>query len=613
MPDHRVRLTPEGNQQALEAGRKLRALLRPDDTLHFFTSPYRRTRETTEGILSALTSDDPAPSPFPRHTIKVYEEPRLREQDFGNFQPCTAEMERMWQERADYGHFFYRIPNGESAADAYDRISGFNDSLWRRFEENDFASVCILVTHGLMTRVFLMKWYHFSVEYFEDLRNVNHCEFVVMKKDLDNGKFILQNQLRTWSELKRERAARGSATQSNLNPVAPGIGDSPIPQRRRWGGCPDGCDHSQHNHVSRNPQPQRQNTADLFKDDNDPLWSLPMESLRLPSRHSSLKLKKIRSSPNVQPSRERHGPQSGDENCNGASDDDLSLPENEDTILDQDPDKIPPTNSSATQSLPQAASRPLIYRSRTAQPVSTPFNEPLVEEELSPSPHEDNVHTPKPRSSGRISDTNNSHPSPGNELSTKNLNRKLRSPRETALICMTGRDGGGSHSGGASSGSDMNETEEEEEEDEDEDEDEEKQQKKRKQKKKEEQSMQREPADNVAKRVEDDNDNNSDDEEAFPQPRPQPHLPHSTLSILSTNTKSSKPPSPPSPAPSKEPSTSPTSPSSHLPPPTVSHLPTIPIPSPTTPPQTIPHHHPHRPRHPHQQCNQIVTAPWPTL
>jgi len=55
-------------------------------------------------MLAELTSDDPTPSPFPRHTIKVYEEPRLREQDFGNFQPGAAEMSRMWQERADYGH-----------------------------------------------------------------------------------------------------------------------------------------------------------------------------------------------------------------------------------------------------------------------------------------------------------------------------------------------------------------------------------------------------------------------------------------------------------------------------------------------------------------------------
>ncbi|GJN74431.1 phosphoglycerate mutase family domain-containing protein [Purpureocillium lilacinum] len=255
IPDHRVKLTPDGWNQAHEAGRRLRNLLRPDDTLHFFTSPYRRTRETTEGILSTLTSDEPEPSPFRRANIKVYEEPRLREQDFGNFQPCSAEMERMWQERADYGHFFYRIPNGESAADAYDRVSGFNESLWRQFGEDDFASVCVLVTHGLMSRVFLMKWYHFTVEYFEDLRNVDHCEFLIMRKQ-DNGKYLLETKLRTWSELRRERALTiakdGGSGSSNGNAAAAAKDEVKLERNktfvvtRRWGGCPDGCNHTSH-------------------------------------------------------------------------------------------------------------------------------------------------------------------------------------------------------------------------------------------------------------------------------------------------------------------------------------------------------------------------------
>lgn len=258
IPDHRVKLTQEGWAQAYDAGRRLRAMLRADDTLHFFTSPYRRTRETTEGILKTLTADDPDPSPFKRPNIKVYEEPRLREQDFGNFQPCSAEMERMWQERADYGHFFYRIPNGESAADAYDRISGFNESLWRQFGEDDFASVCVLVTHGLMSRVFLMKWYHFSVEYFEDLRNVNHCEFLIMRKQEDSGKYKLDNKLRTWSELRREKKKEKEDGAKNKGRGGDGSGTSgsgagkdttklerqaSIPITRRWGGCPDGCNH----------------------------------------------------------------------------------------------------------------------------------------------------------------------------------------------------------------------------------------------------------------------------------------------------------------------------------------------------------------------------------
>ncbi|RMY44395.1 hypothetical protein D0863_16223 [Hortaea werneckii] len=260
IPDHRVKLTEEGWRQAEEAGRRLRTLLTPDDTLQIYTSPYRRTRETTEGLLSTLTDPndlrDGSPSPFDKSHVKaVYEEPRIREQDFGNFQPCSAEMERMWAERADYGHFFYRIPNGESAADAYDRISGFNESLWRQFGDESFPSVCVLVTHGLMTRVFLMKWYHWSVEYFEDLRNVGHCEFVVMRRKdeegVGQGKYMMESNLRTWSELKRQKALEAKEDRNIQDPlrrntlsafmkqeqVSPGI------PPRKWGGCVGGCDH----------------------------------------------------------------------------------------------------------------------------------------------------------------------------------------------------------------------------------------------------------------------------------------------------------------------------------------------------------------------------------
>jgi broad specificity phosphatase PhoE len=258
-PDHRVPLTAEGHQQALEAGEKLRALLRNDDTLHFFISPYRRTRETTEGILTGLCANDPVPSPFQRSHIKVYEEPRLREQDFGNFQPGSEEVERLWRERASYGHFFYRIPNGESGADVYDRVSSFNGSLWRRFSEDTMASVAILVTHGLCSRVFLMAWYHYSVEFFEDLRNVNHCEFLVMKL-APNGRYVLQNSLRRWSDLRKERAARKNSVSAATSPPS---NVEPIPVRR-W--CSQRLAHDSTG-GSFLPRPTRKNTADLFKDE----------------------------------------------------------------------------------------------------------------------------------------------------------------------------------------------------------------------------------------------------------------------------------------------------------------------------------------------------------
>lgn len=110
-----------------------------------------------------------------------------------------------------------------------------------------------------------MKWYHFSVEYFEDLRNVNHCEFLIMRKKEDSGKYILENNLRTWSDLKRERAAQaqgkskdlasknGDKDSSKLDAIdtsavvaSTGSAVSPVPTRKKWGGCPNGCDHGRH-------------------------------------------------------------------------------------------------------------------------------------------------------------------------------------------------------------------------------------------------------------------------------------------------------------------------------------------------------------------------------
>ncbi|KAK9492229.1 hypothetical protein V1508DRAFT_356170, partial [Lipomyces doorenjongii] len=71
--------------------------------------------------------------------------------------------------------------------------------LFRQFSSDKFAKVLVLVTHGLMSRVFLMKWYRWTVERFESLKNVNYCEFVVMERQ-DSGKYLLKNKMRTWND-----------------------------------------------------------------------------------------------------------------------------------------------------------------------------------------------------------------------------------------------------------------------------------------------------------------------------------------------------------------------------------------------------------------------------
>lgn len=80
----------------------------------------------------------------------------------------------MHQEPGAYGRFFNHIPYSGSAASAYDRVNGFNESLWRCFAENDVLNV-LAPTAGLMARVSLTKWYYYSVGFFEDLRDIEHC------------------------------------------------------------------------------------------------------------------------------------------------------------------------------------------------------------------------------------------------------------------------------------------------------------------------------------------------------------------------------------------------------------------------------------------------------
>lgn len=204
-PNHMVPLTEQGHQQAASAGVVLRDFLtqhllgdseRPPLVL-FYTSPYKRARQTCQNIVEGIRD-------LPHVRFRINEEPRLREQDFGNFQSTAEEMEAIWQERAHYGHFFYRIPHGESAADVYDRVALFNETLFRQFQQEDFPNVLVLVTHGIWARVFLMKWFRWSYEEFESLRNVPHCQYLVMKRLARTDKFELKTPLLTWDDLPDE-------------------------------------------------------------------------------------------------------------------------------------------------------------------------------------------------------------------------------------------------------------------------------------------------------------------------------------------------------------------------------------------------------------------------
>ena len=83
------------------------------------------------------------------------------------------------------GAFYYRYTDGESAADVYNRISAFMSSLHRKFQSTSLPQNIVIVSHGYWICVFLMRWYHLTVQAYDTMEPLCNCEFVVLAKDHD--------------------------------------------------------------------------------------------------------------------------------------------------------------------------------------------------------------------------------------------------------------------------------------------------------------------------------------------------------------------------------------------------------------------------------------------
>ena len=123
VPDSLISLTERGFAQGQVAGLQIRELV-GNETVRFFYSPYMRARQTLLAILQAFDSQ----------TVQISSEPRLREQDFGNFQDPT-QMDEVFKERQKFGRFYFRFPNGEAGTDVFDRVASFITYLFRSMGE----------------------------------------------------------------------------------------------------------------------------------------------------------------------------------------------------------------------------------------------------------------------------------------------------------------------------------------------------------------------------------------------------------------------------------------------------------------------------------------------
>lgn len=173
-PDHKVPLTQRGIEQSKNAGREIKSLI-GRESIQFYVSPYTRTRQTAENIISVLSGNN----------WRWREDPRIREQEYGS--KVTVEGVKVHEEKkADFGSFFYRMPNGESGADVFDRISTFFESMHRDFEKDCFPDNAIICSHGFAIRVILMRYFRWTVEQFENLKNPLNCQMFTLEKNTQN-------------------------------------------------------------------------------------------------------------------------------------------------------------------------------------------------------------------------------------------------------------------------------------------------------------------------------------------------------------------------------------------------------------------------------------------
>jgi broad specificity phosphatase PhoE len=141
MRDVDVPLTPEGREHALSTGRHLNDL-GPFDVL--YTSPYRRTVETAEEVLSGL-----------RDRPLMVKEERLREKEWGILEGLTrqgirARYPEEEARRRHVGKYYYRPPGGESYADVNLRVHSFIGTLVREHQ----GQRVLLITHQVVVLSF---------------------------------------------------------------------------------------------------------------------------------------------------------------------------------------------------------------------------------------------------------------------------------------------------------------------------------------------------------------------------------------------------------------------------------------------------------------------------
>ncbi len=182
--DQDTPLTDTGIAQAVAVGVHLAKTETELRTV--FVSPYHRTRQTAEHILTAFTS------PI---TPKLVVEERIREIEFGVLDGLTAHgIQTKYPEelirREREGKYWYRPPGGESRPDVALRVHSFLGTLTRDYRRQTVAVIAHSVVILCFRRLF-ERWGeedYLQVDRESDVRNCSLTSYTCR-----DNRMVLEN------------------------------------------------------------------------------------------------------------------------------------------------------------------------------------------------------------------------------------------------------------------------------------------------------------------------------------------------------------------------------------------------------------------------------------
>lgn len=184
IPDNKVPLTNKGKEEAVRVGKKLKQIIK-NESVRFYVSPYLRAIQTYDNIYKS----------FNNNKTSCIIDPRLREQEFGNF---YVEDTNAIKYRYIIGKFYYRFNQGESGSDCYDRLTMFKDRLFKDCGKNSKSNRIenvIIICHGITMRLFLMNFFNMSINQFHNMALPKNCSYFRIEKNKKN-KYELMNKIK---------------------------------------------------------------------------------------------------------------------------------------------------------------------------------------------------------------------------------------------------------------------------------------------------------------------------------------------------------------------------------------------------------------------------------